>query len=259
MIADLLHFVGRAVLIACNASGSFTMFLVKTVKTLFSTRLKIRKLFNQMEIVGVNSLTVVILTGLSTGATLAYQSYDGFKRYGSEDLIGPLVAVSMARELGPVLTGLMVTGRAGSAMTAEIGTMKISEQIDALRTLCINVFQYLMVPRILASAIIMPFLSLFTTIIGILGGYIVCTNVLGLNSEQYLTGIRTHLEMSDITGGLVKASVFGLLLSWVGTYKGMHTMRGSRGVGKATTQSVVLGSMLILIVNYFLAAMLFKT
>ena len=257
MIADLLHFVGSAVLIACNAAGSFAMFLVQAIKTLLTTKLRLRKLFSQMEIVGVNSLTVILLTGISTGAVLAYQSYIGFKRYGSEDLIGPLVALSMTRELGPVLTGLMVTGRAGSAMAAEIGSMKITEQIDALKTLCINVFQYLIVPRVLASVIILPFLSLISTIVGIVGGYFVCVNVLNLNGEQYITGIKTHLELADITGGMIKASVFGLILSWVGTYKGIHTQRGSRGVGLATTQSVVLASMLILISNYFLASMLF--
>jgi len=167
-----------------------------------------------------------------------------------------IVALGIIRELGPVLTGLMVTGRAGSAITAEIGTMIITEQVDALRTLRINIFQYLVVPRIIASTFILPFLTLFSMIFGIIGGYIVCVHVLELSPEDYETSIRNYVEMQDIRGGLIKASFFGLILSSIGTYKGIYTHGGARGVGIATTQSVVAGSILILIANYFLTKML---
>jgi len=186
----------------------------------------------------------------------ALQSYIGFQRVGGEQFIGAVVALGLIRELGPVLTGLMVTGRAGSAMTAEIGTMHITEQIDALRTLRINTLQYLSVPRILASTIILPCLALFAMICGIIGGYVVCVHVLGLSPEDYTSSIRTYVEMKDIRGGLIKTAVFGLILAWVGTYKGFATEGGARGVGIATTQSVVLGSIMILISNYFLTKFL---
>lgn len=258
MMLDTINFIGASFLIICSHMGQFALFLWKTIKTLCTTRLKVSKVIFQMNVIGVDSLLIVILTGSFAGAVLAFQSYIGFKRFGGgEELIGPLVAQSLTRELGPVLTGLMITGRAGSAITAEIGSMAITEQIDALRTLCINTWQYLVVPRILASTIILPFLALFAMIFGTIGGYVIAVHVLNLNGEQYISSIRKYLEMSDINNGLIKSSVFGLILSWVGCYKGFYTMGGARGVGKATTQSVVIASIMILIANYFLTAWLF--
>lgn len=257
MISNPIDSIGLLVLMTSDACGSFLIFFLDTLKTLFSTRLRVRKLFTQMTAIGVESLSIIILTGTFSGAVLALQSYIGFKRFGAEEFIGPVVALSLIRELGPVLTGLMVTGRAGSAIAAELGTMQITEQIDALKTLNINTFQYLVVPRILGATIIMPFLVLFSMIFGIIGGYLVCTAVLHLNGEQYISGIQTFVELSDITGGLVKSSVFGLILAWVGCYKGFYTSGGAKGVGLATTSSVVTSSILILISNYFLAALLF--
>lgn len=257
MIGSVLDLIGETVLASGQACGEFIFFLLYAFRILFTKALKVKKTISQMKRIGVDSLSVVLLTGTSTGMVLALQSYIGFHRFGGEEFIGPVVALGMTRELGPVLTGLMVTGRAGSAITAEIGTMQISEQIDALKTLCINPFQYLVVPRILASVFILPFLTLFAMIIGIIGGYIITVHALGLNPESYITKIREYVFLEDITGGLIKAAVFGLILSWVGTYKGYNTSGGARGVGIATTQSVVIGSILILISNYFLTAMLF--
>lgn len=257
MVLWIFQIIGQQTLTLLDDIGRFTMFFMESVTTLFTSRPRIHKLFEQMTTIGVDSLSIILLTGAFSGAVLALQSYIGFKRFGAEEFIGPVVALSLTRELGPVLTGLMVTGRAGSAMTAEIGTMQITEQVDALKTLCINVQQYLLVPRILGATIILPFLTLFSMICGIIGGYMIAVYVLMLNGEQYISGIKTFMELSDITGGLVKASVFGLIISWVGCYKGYYTRGGAKGVGIATTQSVVLSSILILIANYFLAAMLF--
>jgi len=256
MVLRFIDYIGGKVMNVCDATGAFVIFLFKVVRTLFTTKLKTSKFFVQMSRIGADSLAVVILTGVSTGMALALQTYIGFRRVGGEQFIGTIVTLGMIRELGPVLTGLMVTGRAGSAITAEIGTMRITEQIDALRTLRINVFQYLMVPRVLAGAIILPFLALFTMIFGIVGGYFVCVYALGLSPEEYTSGIRMYVEMSDIWGGLIKSAIFGLILSWVGTYKGYKTYGGAKGVGNATTQSVVLASVLILISNYFLTKIL---
>lgn len=258
MIVKFVDFIGVYALNLCTHVGNFTLFLLITIKTLFTTKLKISKLIAHTESIGVNSLVIVILTGTFSGAVLAFQSYFGFKRFGGEEFLGPVVAQSLTRELGPVLTGLMVTGRAGSAIAAEIGTMQITEQIDALRTLCINVWQYLMVPRILASTIILPFLTLFTMICGVAGGYFIAVFVLQLSGEQYLSGIKKYVELADITNGLIKAAFFGLIFSWVGCYKGYYTRGGARGVGISTTQAVVLGSILILAANYFLTAVLFE-
>lgn len=252
MVIRFVDATGAFALHICSKLGRFVLFLTTTLRTALSTPLRITSTITQMNRIGVDSLSIVILTGGFTGMAFALQSYIGFKRMGGEQFIGTVVALGMIKELGPVLTGLMVTGRVGSSITAEIGTMRITEQIDALRTLNINTFQYLIVPRILASIIVVPFLALFSMIFGIAGGYIVCVHALELSPDDYVSSIVNHVDLFDIIGGLIKAAAFGLILSWVGTYKGYRTSGGARGVGIATTQSVVLGSILILISNYFL-------
>lgn len=249
--------IGHITLSLCTTMGAFFIFFLETARTALTTRIRIHRLFEQMEQVGVNSLGIVLLTGTFTGAVLAVQSYIGFKRYGGTELIGPLIALGMARELGPVITGLMVTGRAGSAMAAELGTMNITEQKDALITLNINPFQYLVVPRMIASTLITPFLTISAVACGIAGGYVVGVYSLGLSSQQYLEGIRKYLELSDIMSGLIKSAAFGFILAWVGCFKGFSAHGGARGVGIATTQSVVMGSIMLLIANYFLTVLLF--
>ena len=257
MLISFVNSLGAHFILICSDIGQFTLFFMSICRTLISTRLKFHKTFVQMVTIGINSIYIVVLTGAFSGGVLALQSYIGLKRFGGEEFIGPLIAASLTRELGPVLTGLMVTGRAGSAIAAELGTMQISEQIDALKTLCVDINQYLMVPRILGATIIMPFVTVFCMICGIVGGYVVATSVLNLSGEQYRTGIKVYLELSDITGGLIKAAAFGLIFSTIGCYKGYGTLGGAKGVGISTTQSVVYGSIFILIANYFLTAMLF--
>lgn len=256
MILLFIDNIGQKALYFAYIVGRFFIFFSKTVQTLFTTRLKVSKLFFQCNRIGVESLNIVILTGVFTGMVFALQSYIGFQRVGGEQFIGAVVALGMIRELGPVLTGLMVTGRAGSAITAEIGTMRITEQIDALTTLRINTFQYLVVPRIVSGIFILPCLTLFSMIFGIAGGYIVCVYVLGLSPQDYTDSIRNFVELSDIRSGLIKSAFFGLILTWVGTYKGFYTDGGARGVGISTTQSVVAGSIMILMANYFLTKIL---
>lgn len=201
MVIQLIDALGLYVIKICYSVGKFTLFLTHTIKVLFTKKLKVHKTFEQMSRIGVDSLSVVALTGTSTGMVFALQSYIGFQRVGGEQFIGAVVALGMIRELGPVLTALMVTGRAGSSIAAEIGTMQITEQIDALRTLRINTYQYLMVPRIVASTFILPFLTLFAMLCGIIGGYLVCVHVLELSPEDYNSSIRTYVELSDIRGG----------------------------------------------------------
>lgn len=256
MVIRFVNYIGFLTLAISEQVGSFVLFIFRALKILVTTKLKFIKLIEQMAHIGVESLIITVLTGTFTGMVFALQSYIGFQRVGGENFIGPVVALGMIRELGPVLTGLMVTGRAGSAIAAELGTMRITEQIDALQTLRINTFQYLVVPRILAGTIILPFLTLFAMICGITGGYFICVYVLGLSPEDYVNGIKTYVEISDIRGGLIKAAAFGFILTWVGSYKGYTTSGGARGVGISTTQSVVLSSILILMTNYFITKML---
>ncbi|MBA3954901.1 ABC transporter permease [Candidatus Dependentiae bacterium] len=257
----MLHIVdgiGSWVIRTCSIVGTFALFLFSTLSTLVTTRLKVRQVIAQMQRIGVESFTIIFITGFFTGFGLALQTYIGLSRFGGEEFIGVVVALGMSRELGPLLTGLLVIGRAGSAMTAELGTMQITEQVDALRTLCIDPYQYLIVPRVVAGTLILPFLTLFSMLFGIIGGYIYSIYVLELNPEIYLSSIQQHVNISDIVGGLIKSAVFGLILSWTGCYMGLSTTGGAQGVGHSTTQSVVIASLLILLANYFLSAFLFK-
>jgi phospholipid/cholesterol/gamma-HCH transport system permease protein len=257
LLIKLLDFIGDCSIRVCSLVGVFSLFLYASFKTLFTTRLQIKKMFYQMEQIGINSFLMSTITGAFAGAVLVIQTYKGFKQFGGEQFIGPVVALAMSRELGPVLSGFMVTGRSSSSIAAEIGTMRITEQIDALKTLRINVFQYLIVPRILAGTLVLPFLAIFCMIGGMVGGYMVAVNVIGINPEQFTSGIKELVEMFDIIGGLIKACIFGFILTSVGCFMGYYTSGGAQGVGIATTKSVVISSMLILVANYFLAVILF--
>jgi phospholipid/cholesterol/gamma-HCH transport system permease protein len=256
VIIRCIDYIGKATLYTCAITGTFTLFLMRAFYIAATTRLKLSKIVVQMNRIGVESFTIIVLTGTFAGMVFALQSYIGFQRVGGEQFIGTVVALGMIRELGPVLTGLMVTGRACSAIAAEIGTMRITEQIDALTTLRINIHQYLVIPRIFAGIIVLPCLTLFSMLFGILGGYVVCVHVLRLSPDDYINSITSYVEMADVRGGLIKGAFFGLILTWVGTYKGLSAQGGARGVGIATTQSVVLSSIMILVANYFLTKIL---
>jgi len=257
MILSFFGAIGSVSLKACQSFGAYALFVFQAGHIAFTMKIKRNKLFAQMERIGIQSFPISILTGLFAGGIIALQTYSSFRQFGSEHMIGPVVALTLTRELGPVLTGLMVAGRCGSGIAAEIGTMRITEQLDALETLCINNFQYLIVPRMLASIIILPFLTVFAMAFGIIGGYLVCVYVYALNPIDYVDGIKELLKASDIISGLIKAAVFGFILSSVGSFKGFNTWGGAKGVGTATTQSVVLASIAILASNYFLSTLLF--
>ncbi|MBI3994731.1 MAG: ABC transporter permease [Nitrospirae bacterium] len=237
--------------------GNICLLFLQTIKWSLRPPLGFRNILKQMEEVGVRSIPVVLITAVSTGMVLALQSHTGFKRFNAESLVGTVVALSMTRELGPVLTALIVAGRAGAAMAAELGTMRVTEQIDALSTMAANPIKYLVVPRLLAGMLMLPILTIFSDAIGIAGGYFVAVQVLDVNPVVYLRRTTDFLEFDDIYGGLLKAFVFGIIIATVSCYKGFNTQGGAEGVGKATTGAVVLSSMLILISDYFLTAMLF--
>src|SRR3989338_9422840 len=203
-----------------SSAGGMALMLFQAIMWMFIPPLKVRNIFKQMEFVGVKSLFVVVLTGAFTGAVIALQSYNALKRFGAESLVGPTVALSMARELGPVLTGLMVTGRAGSAMATELGTMRVTEQIDALYTMAVNPVKYLVSPRILAGVLMMPMLTIITDFVGVLGGYFVGVKLLGINSGVYIGRTIDYVNVDDIFYGLIKSAVFGLIIALVSSYQG---------------------------------------
>ena len=237
--------------------GRVFILFFQSLYWLFTSRLKVSLTFKQMEEVGVKSIPVTLITAIFTGMVLALQSYTGFKRFNAESLVGTVVALSLTRELGPVLTALIVAGRAGSAMAAELGTMKVTEQIDALYTLASDPLQFLIVPRILAGIIMLPILTILADTVGIFGGYLVSVKLLGANPVIYIRRTFDHLELNDLNVGLFKSAVFGLIIALIGCYKGFYTEGGAEGVGSATTGTVVISDMLILISDYFLTAWFF--
>lgn len=219
---------------------------------------RFRLLFQAMEFVGVGSLFIVALTGLFTGAVFALQGAGAFRLFNAESLVGSTVALSLARELSPVLTGLMVTGRAGSGIATELGTMRVTEQIDALQTMAVNPVQYLLVPRFIAGLIMVPALSVLFTLVGMCGAYFVGVVLLHIDQGVFLSKTRWFVDPDDLTSGLIKACVFGGILTFIGCYKGYYAAGGARGVGIATTQSVVYSSVVILIADYFLTLLMFE-
>ncbi len=251
---EYLEKIGKLTEKFIDSAGLMAMMLVTAVMYAFVPPVKFRNIFKQMEFVGVQSLFVVVLTGSFTGMVLALQSYNALKRFGAESLVGPTVALSMARELGPVLTGLMVTGRAGSAMATELGTMRVTEQIDALVTMAVNPVKHLVVPRILAGIFMFPLLAVVTDFVGVLGGYMVGVKLLGINPGVYIGRTIDFVTMNDIFTGLFKSVVFGLITTLVASYNGFYTTGGAEGVGRAATNSVVTASVMILVSDYIMSS-----
>jgi phospholipid/cholesterol/gamma-HCH transport system permease protein len=217
----------------------------------------LRELVRQMARVGVESLPVVILTSLFTGAVMALQMFATLRRMNAEGFVGTLVALAMVRELAPVISSLLIAGRCGSAMGAELGTMRVTEQIDALEVLATDPVHYLMVPRVWATVLMLPLLIVVADAVGIAGGYLVSVNYFGANPVSYMENTFRYMDYDDVTSGLIKAAVFGLIVAVIGCQKGYYTRGGAEGVGRATTAAVVLASIAILIVDFFLTKILY--
>lgn len=250
--------IGQVTLAFLSNCGRIVIFFLSAIKHGLQPPWYGRQLINQLIQIGYFSLPVVGLTAIFTGMVLALQSYTGFSRFSAESAVATVVVLSMTRELGPVLAGLMVAGRVGASMAAEIGTMRVTEQIDALTTLSTNPFKYLVAPRILAGLLMLPALVLVADIIGVFGGYIVGVYKLGFNPANYLQQTWKYLEANDVISGLIKASVFGVVITLMGCYHGYNSGRGAEGVGRATTNAVVSASILILFMNYALTTLLFE-
>lgn len=255
---NFFAFIGRATIDFFAQIGRLANFTWSAVSGVVRPPFYWALLAQQLMRIGYFSLPVVGLTAFFTGGVLALQIYIGASRYGAEAFVPAVVLVGITRELGPVIAGLMVAGRVAAAIAAEIGTMRVTEQIDALTTLSTNPIKYLVVPRLVAAVIAMPILVAIADSIGIFGGYVASTHSLGFNGSVYLKNTMDSLKYSDVTSGLIKAAVFGFIIALLGCYNGFHSRGGARGVGTATTSAVVSSSILILAANFILTNVLFS-
>jgi phospholipid/cholesterol/gamma-HCH transport system permease protein len=255
---SFLAAIGRAFLVFLEATGKLVLFTGVAVSHCFRGPIFVRQLVRQTVSVGYYSLPVVGLTTLFTGMVLALQSYSGFARFQAEGAIATVVVLSITRELAPVMAGLMVAGRVGAAMAAEIGTMRVTEQIDALSTLSTNPYKYLIAPRLVAGLLMLPLLVLVGDIVGVFGGFLVSVYSLDFNASSYIQRTWEYLETIDVVSGLVKAAVNGFLVSLMGCYFGFNSRGGAEGVGQATTNAVVAASILILVFNYLITGIFFS-
>ncbi len=254
----LLYYLGLPVVAlfrAIEKFGAFILFELRLLPLYFTPPYRVREILRQIEIVGVGSFFVIALTAIFTGLVEAIQLYHGFHKFGAESFMGYTIFVSISKELGPVFGALMLVSRAISAMTAELGTMRVTEQIDAIDTLAIDSKKYLLIPRIIATTISTPILVIVFVFLGNVSAYLISTYALGVNPTEYKNTITTYLEFSDIGTGVIKAVVFGFLISIIGTYIGYFTRGGARGVGLATTKAVVYAAMTVFAANYFLSSL----
>jgi phospholipid/cholesterol/gamma-HCH transport system permease protein len=237
--------------------GNISIMFADTIKYIVTNPPKRDVIYDQMYKIGVMSLPVVLLTGCATGMILAVQTYYQLHQLTIDTVVGIIVGLSMTNELGPVLTGLMVAGRVGAAMAAELGTMKVTEQVDALYTLATSPVKYLIVPRFVAAILLIPILTVCSIFVGIVGGYFIGVKLLGINATFFLKNMRDFTEVTDLANGIIKSVFFSLIIVMVGCYKGFTADGGAEGVGKATTESVVVSCICILIADFFLSIILF--
>ncbi|MBO1075716.1 MlaE family ABC transporter permease [Roseomonas marmotae] len=254
---NFLAGLGRAVLGLCRSTGAIALFAAEGLSHLLRPPFYPRMFLRAFVEIAYFSLPVVSLTAVFTGMVLALQSYSGFSRFGAESAIANVVVLSITRELGPVLAGLMVAGRIGAAFAAEIGTMRVTDQVDALTTLSTNPMKYLVAPRLLAGTLAMPLLVVVADILGVMGGWLIGTTKLGFGSASYLTATLNFMQTMDVVSGLVKAAVFGFIVALMGSYHGYNSRGGAQGVGAATTAAVVSSSILILALDYVITEMFF--
>jgi phospholipid/cholesterol/gamma-HCH transport system permease protein len=248
--------LGAAALAIVESLGRFGSFLGEAIAVLVTPPFKLRAFVERIHYIGFRSLLIILLTGAFTGMVLGLQLFILLSRVGSEAFLGPAVALSLIRELGPVLSALIVTGRAGSALTAELGIMRITEQIDALTVMALSPVRYLVVPSLLAGLVTFPLMGALFNVVGIFGGYLVGVKLFGLSEGTYFAEMQTFVAVDDIVGGIWKSLSFGVIVTWVCTYKGFHVGHGAEGVARSTTQAVVLASVLILVWDYFLGSVL---
>lgn len=258
----LFSFIGDYFLYYLDQAGRMGIFLFACLRRIVTPPFKLGPIVQQIQFIGSRSVFVILFTGAFTGMVLALQGYYTLRKFGSEGLLGSAVALSLVRELGPVLTALMVVGRAGSAICAEIGIMRNSEQIDALECMAIDPFRYLMVPKFVAGIVSLPLLTFLFDMVGIVGGYLVGVSLLGVNAGAYFQSMYSSVDWSDLEMGIVKSLVFGLLIIWISAAKGfyLHLERsggfGAVGVSRNTTSAVVLASVTVLVWDYLITSVM---
>ena len=248
--------LGAGIITSVEGLGKIANFLAQVFYWGFKRPYRFKLFFDQLYFVGNKSIFIILLAGSFTGMVMAYQTYFGFKLISVDSLVGPVTALTLAKELAPVLTGLIVAGRAGAAMAAQIGTMKVTEQVDALEVMGINSIQYLAVPRIVASVIAVPMLSALFLFIGNVGSYLVGTKFLSIDEAIYLSKLGEFMFLEDIWQGLIKATFFGFVIALIGTYQGFNVTKGAEGVGIGTNMAVVWGMICVLVLDYFLTSFL---
>lgn len=256
LVVRALEGIGRRVLNPIEEFGRVVTLWSLGVLNLFRRPLRIRLTLQQIEFIGIQSLPIILLSSAFTGAVFTWESHDAFAMFGAQGLVGGTVGVALTRELAPTLTGLLVAGRAGSAMAAEIGSMRVSEQIDALEAMAVDPINYLVKPRLIAATLSVPMLTAVFDFVGILGSYIVGVYILDMSYPEFVVRLQEWVDWDDIQAGLIKGTVFGMILGTVACYKGYYTKGGAAGVGRATTSSVVVASVAILVSNYFIAIVL---
>jgi phospholipid/cholesterol/gamma-HCH transport system permease protein len=249
--------IGRHVVALAGEVGNASLFFVRALQFLVRPPFRRRLTLEQVHFIGSRSVSIVVLTGAFTGLVLALQGYNALARFGAAQMVGALVSLSLIRELAPVLAALMVTARAGSAIAATLGNMRVTEQIDALETMAIDPVSYLVVPRVLAAVFVAPMLMALFTLTGLAVGQGLCVHVLGQDRAQFTSSVRNAIEWSDVAEGLTKSTIFSVLMVWISCYRGYHARDGAQGVGQATTHAVVETSVLVLAVDYILTALLF--
>lgn len=248
--------IGRWTLLWLAGMGKMFLFLVSALFLVFRRPAKLRLIVYHIKTIGVDSLSVVILSGFFTGMVMGFQGYYSLRQFNAESWLGSATALSLLRELGPVLSAFMVTGRTGSAMAAEIGTMRATEQIDALYSMAINPIKYLVSPRIVAGLIAMPLLTAIFDVVGIYGAYVIGVGLLGVSSGSYFAGMENSVVFNDVYSGFLKSVSFGLIITWVCCYKGFHAPPRATGVSQATTESVVLSFVMVLVWDYVLTSIM---
>lgn len=254
---NFLERTGKIFLDICERIGGFVIFLLSTIKFSFSNSFNLKELLGQINHMFINTLPLIAMTSVFTGAVLALQSYTGFSRMNAESAIASVVAISILRELGPVISGLMFAGRICASIASEIATMRVTEQIDALEVLGITAKSHLILPRIISGVISLTLLVIFADILGIFGGYIIATQTLGFESAIYITRTINFIQFYDFWSGVIKACYFGLATASIACYFGYSAGNGAYGVGKATTNGVVVSCMAILVLNYLVTATMF--
>ena len=249
--------LGQRSIDAIEDLGRMAELSVRALFLSFRPPFRLRQLLLAMEDVGVGSLFIVMLTGVFAGAVFSLQSVQGFRMFGAESMVGTTVALTLSRELGPVLTGLMVSGRSGSAMATTLGTMRVTEQIDAMEVMAVDPVHYLIAPRILATTLMQPLLNALFVLVGMVGAYVVAVVTLGVDPGMFIGNIAVIVDPIDLVKGCVKAGAFGFAIAAIGCHRGYFPSGGAKGVGEATTNAVVLSSVAILVINYFMTAVMF--